>query len=134
MPDQGDGLGGVLLTDHDVRLDADFRTGLENWQQQAKLVRTGAGEVRNQISGGTQRGPLGILFKQRGQPAEAEQWYRQAATNGHAKSMSNLAFMLYWGGQLDEAEQWWRQAAQMGISSAQTNLTILLQQRGRLQG
>ncbi|MFD4335870.1 hypothetical protein ACFWPP_01400 [Streptomyces anulatus] len=39
-------------------LDSDFRTGLEHWRQQAKLVRTGDGEVRNEISGGSQYGPV----------------------------------------------------------------------------
>ncbi|MEY9997484.1 hypothetical protein ABIE67_009603 [Streptomyces sp. V4I8] len=39
-------------------LDADFRTGLQQWHEQAKLVRTGDGEVHNSISGGTQNGPV----------------------------------------------------------------------------
>ncbi|MFJ8948425.1 hypothetical protein ACIRG4_35330 [Streptomyces sp. NPDC102395] len=36
--------------------DADFRTGLEQWYEQAKLVRVD-GEVHNTISGGTFYGP-----------------------------------------------------------------------------
>ncbi|MFI1928078.1 MULTISPECIES: hypothetical protein [unclassified Streptomyces] len=39
-------------------LDTDFRTGLEDWQEQAKLVSTGDGTVHNTISGGTQHGPV----------------------------------------------------------------------------
>jgi hypothetical protein len=39
-------------------LDADFRTGLEAWQEQAKLMNTGDGTVHNTISGGTQHGPV----------------------------------------------------------------------------
>lgn len=39
-------------------VDADFRSGLAAWQEQAKLVRTGDGDVSNTISGGTQHGPV----------------------------------------------------------------------------
>ncbi|WP_331747334.1 hypothetical protein OG365_40285 (plasmid) [Streptomyces sp. NBC_00853] len=39
-------------------LDTGFRTGLEAWHEQAKLVRTGDGEVNNTVSGGTQHGPV----------------------------------------------------------------------------
>ncbi|MET7296410.1 hypothetical protein ABZS79_30600 [Streptomyces griseoloalbus] len=38
-------------------LESDFRAGLERWHEQAKLVRTGDGEVHNTISGGTFHGP-----------------------------------------------------------------------------
>ncbi|MFE7776858.1 hypothetical protein ACFU5O_23800 [Streptomyces sp. NPDC057445] len=38
-------------------LEADFRTGLQQWHERAKLVRTGDGEVHNTISGGTFNGP-----------------------------------------------------------------------------
>lgn len=37
--------------------DADFHAGLQRWYEQAKLVRTGDGEVHNEISGGTFHGP-----------------------------------------------------------------------------
>lgn len=37
-------------------VDADFRTGLEQWYEQAKLVRID-GEVHNSVSGGTFYGP-----------------------------------------------------------------------------
>ncbi len=40
-----------------AEMDADFRTGLERWHEQARLVRTGDGEVHNTISGGTFNGP-----------------------------------------------------------------------------
>lgn len=39
-------------------LDADFRAGLEAWQQQAESVRTDDDTVHNTISGGTQYGPV----------------------------------------------------------------------------
>ena len=39
-------------------LDADFRELLTSWRQEARLVRTGDGEVRNEISGGTMYGPV----------------------------------------------------------------------------
>ena len=39
-----------------VGVDADFRTNLEQWHEQARLVRTGDGEVHNEISGGTFNG------------------------------------------------------------------------------
>ena len=39
-------------------LDTEFRSVLEGWWQQAKLVRTGEGEVHNQISGGTIHGSV----------------------------------------------------------------------------
>ncbi|MGW0705241.1 hypothetical protein ACWD4G_04585 [Streptomyces sp. NPDC002643] len=39
-------------------LDADFHTGLQQWQEQAKLVRTGDGAVNNTISGGTYNAPV----------------------------------------------------------------------------
>ncbi|MER6358034.1 hypothetical protein ABT186_41210 [Streptomyces sp. NPDC001634] len=37
-------------------VDAEFSTDLQQWHEQAKLVRTGDGEVHNTISGGTQHG------------------------------------------------------------------------------
>lgn len=39
-------------------LDTEFRDGLQQWHEQAKLVRTGDGEVHNTVSGGTQNGPM----------------------------------------------------------------------------
>ncbi|MFD5317109.1 hypothetical protein [Streptomyces sp. NPDC127098] len=39
-------------------LDPDFCTRLETWRQEALRVRTGDGEVRNEISGGTLYGPI----------------------------------------------------------------------------
>lgn len=38
-------------------LDPDFQAGLQRWHEQARLVRTGDGEVHNEISGGTFYGP-----------------------------------------------------------------------------
>ncbi|MFD6288816.1 hypothetical protein [Streptomyces sp. NPDC060205] len=39
-------------------LDAEFRLALDNWWLQAQSVRTGESTVTNQISGGTQYGPV----------------------------------------------------------------------------
>jgi len=39
-------------------LNAEFRLALENWWQQAQSVRTSEGAVSNQVSGGTQYGPV----------------------------------------------------------------------------
>ncbi|MFI5683707.1 hypothetical protein [Streptomyces sp. NPDC051636] len=39
-------------------LDAEFQAGLQQWHEQAKLVRTGDGETRNEISGGTFNSPV----------------------------------------------------------------------------
>ncbi|MFF4576752.1 hypothetical protein [Streptomyces sp. NPDC001410] len=39
-------------------LEAGFRTGLEAWHAQARLVHTGDSTVNNTISGGTQHGPV----------------------------------------------------------------------------
>jgi hypothetical protein len=34
-------------------VDADFQTRLQQWHEQARLMRTGDGDVHNEISGGT---------------------------------------------------------------------------------
>lgn len=39
-------------------VDGEFGNELRRWHEQAKLVRTGDGEVINTISGGTQNGPV----------------------------------------------------------------------------
>jgi hypothetical protein len=39
-------------------VDAEFSSGLQQWHEQAKLVRTGDGDVHNTISGGSQHGPV----------------------------------------------------------------------------
>nr|WP_203351774.1 hypothetical protein [Streptomyces sp. Sge12] len=39
-------------------LDTGFRTALEGWHEQAKLVRTGDGEITDTISGGTLNEPV----------------------------------------------------------------------------
>ncbi|MFF4120303.1 hypothetical protein ACFY0P_43640 [Streptomyces sp. NPDC001714] len=54
--------------------DGEFRASLQQWHQQAQNLRTGDGETRNIISGGTQKGPIlqgrdfsGINFNTPGQ-------------------------------------------------------------------
>ncbi|MER5532610.1 hypothetical protein [Streptomyces mirabilis] len=39
-------------------VDTEFSAGLQQWHEQAKLVRTGDGDVHNTISGGTQYGTV----------------------------------------------------------------------------
>ncbi|MFD4955252.1 hypothetical protein [Streptomyces sp. NPDC058451] len=39
-------------------LDPAFGAGLRQWHEQARLVRTGDGEIHNEISGGTFNGPV----------------------------------------------------------------------------
>ncbi|MFF0416419.1 hypothetical protein ACFYUY_39065 [Kitasatospora sp. NPDC004745] len=39
-------------------LDPEFRTGLQQWHDRAKLVRTGDGGVANTVSGGTFHAPV----------------------------------------------------------------------------
>ncbi|MFJ9933717.1 hypothetical protein ACIRSJ_11360 [Streptomyces virginiae] len=50
----------VLSTALAVRaaLDPEFHTGLQQWREQAELVRTGDGEVTNTVSGGTFYAPV----------------------------------------------------------------------------
>jgi hypothetical protein len=38
--------------------DPQFRAALDSWWDQAEPIRTGAGDVKNTISGGTQHGPV----------------------------------------------------------------------------
>jgi hypothetical protein len=53
-----------------ARVDAEFRQALEVWWEQSAPIRTGAGNVTNTISGGTQQGPVlmgrdftGLMFR-----------------------------------------------------------------------
>ncbi|MER5630360.1 hypothetical protein [Streptomyces nitrosporeus] len=41
-----------------ARSEPAFGAGLAQWHQQAQALRTGDGETRNDISGGTQNGPV----------------------------------------------------------------------------
>ena len=76
---------------------------------------------------------LGLLFAERGDVAEAERWYRRAATEGHAGAMINLGLLLKGRGghdDLAEAERWYRHAADEGDADAMTNLGTLYAERG----
>ncbi|WP_209439488.1 hypothetical protein [Kitasatospora phosalacinea] len=55
-PAQGRSLSTVLAVR--AALDPDFRAGLQQWHERAKLVRTGNGDVHNSISGGHQYGAV----------------------------------------------------------------------------
>jgi TPR repeat protein len=58
--------------------------------------------------------------------AEAAEWYRRAAEQGHADAQFNLGF-LYVNGQgipqnYAESSEWYRRAAEQGYADAQYNL------------
>lgn len=55
-PARGHTLSTVLAVR--AALDPDFRAGLQQWHEQAKLLRTGEGETHNTISGGSQYGAV----------------------------------------------------------------------------
>jgi TPR repeat protein len=75
---------------------------------------------------------LGVLLTERGEQAEAEQWYRKAVAGGtgDAGVMFNLGVLLTERGEQAEAEQWYRKAAERGQTRAMCNLGVLLTQRG----
>jgi Tetratricopeptide repeat/Sel1 repeat len=62
--------------------------------------------------------------------AEAEQWYRRAASHGNVDSMRNLGLLLVERGEVAEAEQWYRRAADLGDAHAMDNLGLLFVKRG----
>jgi hypothetical protein len=76
---------------------------------------------------------LGLLARQRGDPAEAERWYRQAAAEGSLAAANNLGFLAWERGDLAEAERWYRQAANARYPTAEYNLGVLARGRGELE-
>ncbi|MFF5213261.1 tetratricopeptide repeat protein [Streptosporangium sp. NPDC000396] len=57
---------------------------------------------------------LGVLHEQRGDLAEAERWYTDAATAGHMSAQWNLGNLCRRQRRLDEAELWFRKAEENG--------------------
>jgi hypothetical protein len=76
---------------------------------------------------------LGLLARQRGDLAEAERWYRQAADEGSLAAANNLGFLAWERGDLAEAERWYRQAATARYPVAEHNLGVLARGRGELE-
>jgi hypothetical protein len=63
-----------------ARVDDEFRQALEGWWEQSAPIRTGAGNVTNMISGGTQQGPVGLVEAWGVVPAP---WPITWSTKGH---------------------------------------------------
>ncbi|MGH3040861.1 MAG: tetratricopeptide repeat protein [Gaiellaceae bacterium] len=93
---------------------------------------------------------LGTLLFERGEPGEAERWWRQAAEAGtggewpgidlgprgrapHADAASNLGDALGRRGELDEALRWVREAADYGHATAATTLGAVLYEQGSFE-
>ena len=75
---------------------------------------------------------LGLLLTERGDLAEAENWYRRAAWHGDKNAMNNLGVLLKLRGNLTEAEIWYQRAADTGEVRAMVNLGTLMKGRGDL--
>ena len=60
--------------------------------------------------------------------AQAFEWYRKAAEQGHGQAQTNLGFMYQNGESVardpGQAVQWWRKAAAQGSASALYNLAV----------
>ncbi|MBT2428917.1 hypothetical protein J7F02_25645 [Streptomyces sp. ISL-112] len=54
--DRAQALGAALCLR--AERDSAFKDGLTQWHQQAQALRTGDGDTKNTISGGTQEGPV----------------------------------------------------------------------------
>jgi TPR repeat protein len=90
---------------------------------------------------------LGTLLFERGEPGEAEVWWRRAAEAGageewhgfdlgprgrapHADAAANLGDALGRRGEMDEALRWVREAAEYGHAKAATTLGAVLYEQG----
>jgi len=76
---------------------------------------------------------LGVLLNEKGQPVEAERWYRKAIEAGHSGAAFDLADLLRKQRRLKNAEHWYRKAIDAGHSKANVDLARLLRRQGRLQ-
>ncbi|GAA4924406.1 Hsp70 family protein [Stackebrandtia albiflava] len=68
---------------------------------------------------------LGRLAEERGDPVEAEAWYRRGADASNGTAMRSLARLLLARGDLAEAEPWLRRAADLGDLLAMAGLAVL---------
>ena len=74
---------------------------------------------------------LGVLLRERrGDTAQAERWWRQAAEAGYHAAMTNLAGVLKERGDTREAERWLRRATQLGDIEAAHDLGVLIEHLG----
>ncbi len=60
---------------------------------------------------------LGLLLEERGDLAEAERRYRQAANAGQSRAMTDLGVLLRKRGERAEAEEWYQKAARSTTQS-----------------
>ncbi|MDP9861485.1 MULTISPECIES: tetratricopeptide repeat protein [Streptosporangium] len=67
---------------------------------------------------------LGVLHEQRGDLAEAERWYADAAAAGHESAQWNLGNLCRRQRRLDEAELWFRRAGESGEDVADQLATV----------
>jgi hypothetical protein len=75
---------------------------------------------------------LGALLNRRGDPEQAEIWFRRAVDAGDGEAMNNLGALLNRRGDPEQAEIWFRRAVDAGHTDAMNNLGILLAERGEL--
>ncbi|MFI5845406.1 tetratricopeptide repeat protein [Catenuloplanes sp. NPDC051500] len=73
---------------------------------------------------------LGVLATDRGDPSEAEAWYRRSIEGGDPSPMLNLAVLLEDQGRHDESEEWTLKAARTGHSLAVYRLALISQKQG----
>ena len=69
--------------------------------------------------------------------AEAAQWLRRAAEQGHTDAQNNLGVMYAQGHgvprDLSEAERWLRMAAEQGHTDAEHNLAAMIREQDNLR-
>lgn len=75
---------------------------------------------------------LAFELKSRGNTAEAEEWYRRAAADGHLDAMTNLGNLLKAKGDTADAEEWYRQAANSGHPNGMHCLAVHLREQGNV--
>jgi TPR repeat protein len=61
---------------------------------------------------------LALQLHKRGQPEEAEAWFRQAAKAGHRHAAIRLGQLLEDQGKAEEAESWYRRAERAEFGDA----------------
>ena len=69
---------------------------------------------------------LGASLVSHGEWEEAEKWFRDAAAEGHAWAIHNVAVCLGERGDVDGAKEWYRRAAESGDTAVQASATEAL--------
>jgi hypothetical protein len=99
------------------------------WEEARRLLEESAAMHRSDAMEA-----LGLLHRERGEPAAAERWYRTARTDGAHR---DLGMMLLERDRPGEAEQWLQKAAEGGDVRAMNQLGKLLERQrrwGRAEG